>query len=148
MTRRELINRITIGGITFLVIPSVFTSCEKEAAEDEGTTPGTDNKPDGGKKITIDLTQSSYTALNNVGGSVIVQGVIVANLGGGNYIALASICTHSGCEITFNSSLNNFPCLCHGSVFSTTGSVLNGPATAALKSYSVIKTDNILTINL
>ena len=147
MTRRELINRITIGGITFLVMPSVITSCSKPAADNPGTTPGPGGTPPPAGKITIDLTDVKYSALNTTGGFAVVQNVIVANLGGGAYAALSSVCTHLGCEISFNSSVNNFPCPCHGSIFSTTGAVVNGPASTALKSYTVTKSGNILTIS-
>jgi cytochrome b6-f complex iron-sulfur subunit len=61
-------------------------------------------------------------------------------------VALSSICTHQGCTIGYSPSANNFPCPCHGSVFSTSGSVLNGPAPTAVKSYPVSQTGNILTI--
>lgn len=144
MTRRDLINRITIGGITFLVMPSVITSCSKPADDNQGTTPGGTAPPAG--KITIDLTDVKYSSLNTTGGFAVVQNVIVANLGNGAWAALSSVCTHQGCEISYNPSVNNFPCPCHGSIFSTTGAVVNGPASTALKSYTVTKSGNILTI--
>ena len=139
MTRRNLIQKVLIGGTTFFVLPPVLSSCSKD--EDPGGS-GT-----GGNKLTLDLTLPAYSALNNAGGYVIAQGIIVANTSGG-YIALSSECTHQGCTVSYNSASNNLPCACHGSVFSTNGSVVNGPATAALKSYSVSKTGNVLTINL
>jgi cytochrome b6-f complex iron-sulfur subunit len=139
MTRRDLIQKVLIGGTTFLVLPPVLSNCSKD--EDPGV-PGS-----GDKKLTLDLTLPAYSALNNVGGYVIAQSIIVANTSSG-YIALNSVCTHEGCTISYSSASNNFPCACHGSVFSTNGSVVNGPATVALKSYSVSKSDNILTINL
>jgi len=139
MTRRDLIQKVLIGGTTFLVIPPILNGCSKD--EENGTT------GNGGNKLTLDLTLPAYSALKNAGGSVIVQEIIVANTSGG-YIALHSVCTHQGCTISYSSSLNNFPCACHGSVFATNGSVVNGPATVALKSYSVSRSGDILTINL
>ena len=146
MTRRELINRITIGGITFLVMPSVITSCSKPAADNPVTPPGPGGTPPPSGNITIDLTDPKYSALNTTGGFTVVQSIIVANLGSGNFVALSSVCTHQGCTIAFNSAVNNFPCPCHGSVFSTTGAVVNGPASTPLKAYTVSKSGNILTI--
>jgi len=149
MTRRELINRLTIGGFTILVLPVALTSCQKDSPDTTGTNPSNGGgNPSTSGKITIDLTDNKYSALNNTGGFVVTQGVIVANLGGSTFVALSSICTHQGCEIAYNSSANNFPCPCHGSIFSTTGSVLNGPASEALKSYTLSKTGNVITINL
>jgi cytochrome b6-f complex iron-sulfur subunit len=141
MTRRDLVQKVLIGGVTFLVLPPVLNSCSKQ---DTGGSGGT---PPPGNKVTLDLTNASYTALNNVGGFVVVQGIIVANTASG-YVALDSTCTHLGCTVAYSSTNNNFPCPCHGSVFSAAGSVVTGPATTALKSYTVLKSGNVLTINL
>ena len=142
MTRRDLIQKVIIAGTVYLVIPPALSSCSKD-----GTDNGTGGNGGGGKTITIDLTNATYAALNNVGGSVVVQEIIVANTASG-YVALNSVCTHQGCTIGYNSTLNNFPCPCHGSVYSATGSVVNGPATVAVKSYAVSKSGNTLTITL
>jgi len=138
MNRRDLIQKIVLGGTTLFVLPAYFNRCTK--ADNPGST--------GPKEITIDLTNAKYSALNSAGGSVIVQEIIIANAGNGVFIALDSICTHLGCTITYNLASNNFPCPCHGSVYSTTGSVINGPAVIGLKSYPVSKSGNILTISV
>lgn len=140
MTRRDLIQKVLIGGTTLLVLPSALNSCSKNDTIDPGGTGGN-------KNINIDLTNPTYSALNNVGGSLIVQGIIVANTSTG-YVALDSTCTHQGCAVGYSSTNNNFPCPCHGSVFSITGAVVNGPATTALKSYPVSKVGNTLTITV
>ncbi len=142
MTRRDLIQKVLIGGTTVFLIPSVFSSCSKDDSGDDNGGNGGDDK-----KITLDLTDARYVGLNTVGGNVIVQGIIVANTSAG-FVALNSECTHQGCTIEYSSTANNFPCPCHQSVFSPTGSVVNGPATVALKSYSVAKAGNTLTITL
>jgi cytochrome b6-f complex iron-sulfur subunit len=141
MTRRDLVQKVLIGGVTFLVLPPVLKSCSKQ---DPG---GSGGPPPPGNKVTLDLTNASYTALNNAGGFVIVQGIIVANTASG-YVALDSTCTHQGCTVAYSSTNNNFPCPCHGSVFSAVGSVVTGPALTALKSYAVSKSGNTLTITL
>ena len=141
MTRRDLIQKVLIGGTTFLILPPVLTSCSKDDGDNGGNPPPQD------KKITLDLTNPTYAALNTVGGFILTQGLIVANTPGG-FIALDSTCTHQGCTIGYSSTANNFPCPCHGSVYSTTGGVLNGPTTVALKSYQASKAGNILTITL
>jgi len=141
MTRRDLLQKVIIGGTTFLVIPPILNSCSKDETDADPVNNNND------KKLTLDLSLPAYASLNNAGGYVVVQGIIVANTSGG-YIALNSACTHEGCTVSYNSSSNNFPCACHGSVFSTSGSVVNGPAATALKSYSVSKAGDILTINL
>lgn len=141
MKRRELIRKAFLGGAVVVLTPTVISSCSK--AEDPGTTNNS-----GGEKLTIDLTNANYAALNNAGGSVVVQGKIIANTGNNVFIALDSACTHNGCTVAYNQAANNFPCPCHGSVFSNTGSVVTGPATLALKSYQVRKSGNTLTVSL
>ena len=79
---------------------------------------------------------------------MILQNLIIINTGGGKFSALSSICTHQGCTVGYDSPSGNIKCPCHGSVFSTSGSVVNGPAQSALQSYPVSLTGNILTISL
>ncbi|MDX9946414.1 MAG: Rieske 2Fe-2S domain-containing protein [Bacteroidales bacterium] len=146
MTRRDLIQKVLIGGTTFLILPPVLCSCSKDDGNDNGN--GGPTEP---KTITLDLTNASNASLNTVGGYVITQGIIVANTSAG-YRALDSVCTHQGNQITYNLAAHNFPCSRqeegHGSVYSPTGSVIAGPAPASLKSYAVAKNGNILTITL
>jgi Rieske Fe-S protein len=147
MNRRDLIQRVLLGTTALIVMPPAFTSCSKDDAPvpDPGTNPGTGTG--GGNKITLDLTLPENSVLNNVGGSKIVQTLLVASTAAG-YIALSSICTHEGCGVSFDSTASNIKCGCHGSSFTTAGSVITGPATMPLASYNVSKTGNILTISL
>lgn len=143
MNRRDLVQRVLLGGTVLLVVPSVLESCTKTPTDP--TDPG-GNIP--GTKINLDLTLPENSSLNTTGGSKIVQNVLIANIGGGAYIALSSICTHQGCTVGYNSGANNIQCPCHGSVYATTGSVITGPAPLPLQSYPVNKAGNILTISL
>lgn len=144
MDRREVIQRVLLGGAALIVIPSAFTSCEKKTEPDPEPEPGPGPT---GSKITIDLTQADYSALNTAGGSKIVQTLLVVNTGT-SFIALSSVCTHEGCTVGYVPSTGNVQCPCHGSTFSNTGSVIAGPALTALTSYQATKNGNILTIQL
>jgi Rieske Fe-S protein len=42
-------------------------------------------------------------------------------------------CTHMGCTVIWNNSEKSFDCPCHGSRFSPSGNVINGPANTALE---------------
>lgn len=144
MDRREVIQRVLLGGAALIVIPSAFTSCEKKTEPDPEPTPGPGPT---GSKITIDLSLPDNSALNTTGGSKVVQTLLVFNTGT-SFLALSSICTHEGCTVNYISGAGNIQCACHGSQFSTTGSVLVGPATSPLATYAVSKSGNILTIQL
>ncbi len=141
MKRRESLQKIVVGGVTLFFMPTILTSCQKDPADQNGNTPPP------GSTIELDLNTPTYSSLKNPGEYVVVQGIIVANTGSG-YVALSSTCTHNGCTIGYNLAANNFPCPCHGSVFSTTGSVVNGPATTPVKSYTVTVASDIITVNI
>jgi cytochrome b6-f complex iron-sulfur subunit len=141
MNRRDLIQRVLVGGAVLVLAPSVLKSCTK----DSSTNPGGNPKP---TKIDLDLSLAENSALNSVGGSLIVQNILVINTGSGNYSALSSICTHQGCTVGYNSGTDNIRCPCHSSIYTTSGSVISGPAPRSLKSYPVSLQGNILTITL
>ncbi len=98
-----------------------------------------------GNGLTIDLTEGKYDSLGAAGGSVVEGNIIIFNTGSG-FIALSSVCTHQGCMVSYDHGSSNLPCPCHGSVFSTSGSVLNGPASSPLKKYDVTQEGDVLTI--
>lgn len=142
MKRREAINKLMIGtGTTVLLPASILSSCSEDPAdEDSGGTNGDD-------KLEINLDDPANASLNEEGAYKFFSGIIVINTGGENFIALSSVCTHEGCRVEYDSSENNIPCDCHDSLFSTSGSVLRGPATQPLKQYQVSRTGNILKIS-
>jgi cytochrome b6-f complex iron-sulfur subunit len=139
MKRRDALQRIVLAGGTVLTVPTALLSCSEEAGVDLGGN-------NGNNALKINMDESAYSALENAGGFVVVSGIIIANTGGDNYVALSSICTHNACTVGYNVQNNNFPCPCHGSVFNSNGSVANGPATQPLKQYTVTKDGNVLTI--
>lgn len=55
----------------------------------------------------------------------------------GQLYAYSAVCTHLGCTVTWNNSEKSFDCPCHGSRFSSSGTVINGPANTALENKQV-----------
>ena len=63
------------------------------------------------------------------------------------FTALTAICTHEGCTVDrFASPV--FVCPCHGSRYSTSGTVVMGPASRALVQFTTRFTNNVLTITV
>ncbi len=148
MKRRDFIPRIMGGSAIVAVLPMAMTSCEKDDMEDLEESMDDQNENDSkNDDNTIDLDDASYVALKTQGGSAYKGDLIVINLGMDEFAAFSSECTHSGCTVNYDKSNNNLLCPCHRSLFSLTGSVLRGPATQALKKYTVKKEGNVLTIS-
>lgn len=122
----------TAGGVLFA---SCFSACKKSS--DTGTKP---------LSFTLDLNDSANAALKTNGGYLVSNGVIVAKTLSGNYIAVAAACTHQGTTVQYDSSGNRFHCPNHGSNFTTTGAVINGPATTALQQYNTELTGSSLRV--
>lgn len=138
MKRREALSKLAISTGALVVLPSAFVSCEKKDMD-----PDNNNNDD----LIIDLSKAENDSLNSDGGFLISGNIIIINKGSSTYVALSKICTHNGCSVSYNSGNDNLPCPCHGSIFDTNGSVLNGPATTSLKTYSVSKMGDFLTIS-
>lgn len=65
--------------------------------------------------------------------------ICVQKLNENKYVASLMKCTHQGCELNVGGGI--YTCPCHGSEFSITGEVLEGPAEENLKTFE-INTDN------
>lgn len=102
----------------------------------------------GAINFTLDLTSSTYSNLKTAGQTAKVGDVFIANTPGG-YVALSRYCTHQAQDaLVYQSASNNIRCTAHGSVFSSAGAVVNGPAASALTRYttSVSANGNTLTV--
>lgn len=103
----------------------------------------------GAINFTLDLASNDYKALKTAGEFVKIGDVLVANVKGGNYIAVQRLCTHQGFDtLAYRLGSDDILCSTHGSVFATAGTVKNGPAASALKVYKpALSTDgNKLTV--
>ncbi len=100
-------------------------ACGGEVA---GPTPGP-------ASVRLPLPAVGGTVVNTVGGPG-NQGVAVTRLTADTVVAVSRRCTHQGCTVGAPPSPGaNMTCPCHGSVYTTRGAVVNGPAPAALPSF-------------
>jgi len=100
----------------------------------------------GGDKV---INLSDYPELGSAGGyAEVAKNVLVIRTSSSKFIALNTVCTHKKCDVDFDG--NSFECPCHGSTFTKTGKVTNGPATKNLKSYRTVydADNNTLTIKM
>ena len=138
MERKEFLS--TLGFSVAACACGALVSCSK-SSDNPGTGGGTDTP------IEIDLT----TSLLTVGSSLTRSGIIIVRLADGNnvasFTAVDVACTHQGTSVFFSTGSNSFVCPNHGSEFSTTGSVIQGPATRALKKYNITITGNTLSVS-
>jgi cytochrome b6-f complex iron-sulfur subunit len=138
MDRKEFFKKsaalafVAAGGAIFL-----------EACQKSNSSPATSSAPT--VDFTIDISKSPYTALQTNGNYLYDNNIIIARDNGGNFIALYDVCTHAGCTIQFNGT-SQFPCPCHGSVFNSSGGVVNGPATTGVKKYNTSLAGTMLRI--
>lgn len=100
-----------------------------------------------GNLFTVDLNSN----LLHIGDSSVTDGVILVRLANGNvasaFTAVQVACTHQGASIGYNNNEGIFICPLHGSEFSKTGQVVQGPATTALQKYNVAVNDTTLTVS-
>lgn len=157
MKRGEFLRSLglsTSALMAFYCIGTTMTSCGSSSDD-----PGPDDGGTGGTGITgtttgsainytVDLT--TVTALKTAGGSQVIGDTIVALTSSNAYVALSKRCTHEGTTVGFRNAQNDFRCPTHGSQFSLTGAVEEGPATSALQVYkTALSADgNTLTVTV
>jgi cytochrome b6-f complex iron-sulfur subunit len=100
---------------------------------------------------TISITIDTASVLSAVGAAAIVQtalGVfLVARTAQDTFTALNATCTHEACTITGFSS-QRFVCPCHGSEFTTSGAVVQGPAPTALRQFATQFANGVVTFTV
>jgi cytochrome b6-f complex iron-sulfur subunit len=98
----------------------------------------------------IDLTDTANKELTSTGGAMLVDmagdTIMVVRISETQVVALSAICTHAGCSMDYSSAQQLLDCGCHGSQFTTDGKVVRGPATRALRVYSVTMASNTITV--
>ena len=101
---------------------------------------------------TVTVSNVSGTALANVGSAARVQAggneILVLQTAQGSFKAFTAVCTHEQNIITGFQNNNTFVCPAHGSQFNTSGGVVQGPATRALREFPTQFTNNVLTITV
>lgn len=138
--RREFLSRAaSLLGVSLCsgALAGLLASCE------------TDTVKSTGEAATVNI--GAEPALQEVGGAVKKtfagnnggRPVIIVRTADESFMVFTSVCTHTGCEVSAPRATDEAFMICdlpgcgHGSAFSTTdGSVLAGPASSPLRSYT------------
>lgn len=138
MDRKEFLIKFGKG-----TAAAVAFTCLGGCSESEGiTAPPTPTNVD----FTLDLTESANSSLNNIGGSLIRNGIVIGKVSQTEFSAVSQACTHQGTTVQFQQSNNRFHCPNHGSNFNLNGGVINGPATSPLKKFNTELNGNLLRV--
>ncbi|TSD63445.1 Rieske (2Fe-2S) protein [Inquilinus sp. KBS0705] len=149
MERQEFLAKL---GITMAAVCTgcSLVGCGGSKSNDPGPSTGggvTPPPPGSGAVFSVNLDSD----LQAVGSSKVSNGVILVRLAAGStaaaFTAVQVACTHQGTNINYNTAQGIFICPNHGSEFNTSGAVVMGPASAALKHYTVVVDGSTLTVN-
>ncbi len=148
MERKDFIEQVGLSAASILIF-GCMQGCSKSDSPAPKPPTGTTNPPPvKAIDFTINITNNPYTSLNAAGGFYVdkTNNIIIARTLTNEFIAVSSLCTHQQVTLDYQANNNRFYCSGHGSLFSTTGAVLTGPAATALKQYKTTLTGNNLRI--
>ena len=146
MERKEFLSLLGSSAAALFAV-GCLGGCSQSDSEDPqpgGTTSGSGTSTK--KDFILNLATPANSSLKTPGNALISNGVIVAYTTNSTYVALSSTCTHQGGTVGYDAAGKRFSCPVHGSNFSETGSVINGPATRALKQYKTTLTGDNLRV--
>jgi Rieske Fe-S protein len=145
-TEPRLDRRRLLGGVALLgVAAPVLAACGSEDDPETSSTPsGSDSSTSPSEDASSDPsagTEGELVAAADVpvGGGVVIDAekVVVTQPADGDFKCFTAVCTHQGCLVQSVED-NTITCPCHGSQYSAEdGSVVNGPATAALSEIGI-----------
>lgn len=146
MERGEFLSKLGIGMIA-VCAGCGMASCSSSKSNDPTPAQPAPPAAGSGNLFTADLNSE----LLNIGDSKVIDQVILVRLAAGNtansFTAVQVLCTHQGGTIAYNATQGIFICPLHGSEFSKGGTVVQGPATAALQKYMITIVNSILTVS-
>lgn len=104
-----------------------------------------------GKKVAVPLEK--VPQLKRVGNGVILRGVkgyeiLLIRTGKKTVSAVDPTCTHKKCEVSYERKWGEIRCECHGSRYTTTGDVTEGPAKRDLRKFPSVLEKNRIVIEL
>ena len=142
MKRREFTSLVSLG-VGMSVLPAALTACDAQTKNKATVDPATsgDAFEEVGSVSQLEQTGEILNEELSNGSALVIKDPTNAE----KLIAVNPTCPHAGCTVTWESDQQKFLCPCHDSEFSSSGEVLEGPATEPLASYEVkLEGDSIL----
>ena len=143
MERKEFLSKFGLG-LAVVCMGCNLSSCGSDPEEEATPDPGNGGE---GTLMTVNLASE----MQNVGEFKVAGGIILVRLAQTNvpdsFAAVQVACTHQGTPVSYNSAQGRFICPAHNSQFGTDGEVLQGPATTALRQYTVTVNGGTLTVS-
>ncbi len=125
---RPLWHRFASLFIGILLLLPGLTGCAKAA----------DTPPVPTLSFTISWDDPKHANLKTAGGYTVEQGVLIAHVKDGSYIAVSANCTFEGTKLAYRLSSDQIYCATDGSAFDIHGKPVNGPATKPLTVYTIV----------
>ncbi len=90
-----------------------------------------------GEDILVNLSEPKNASLKKIGGAIFLDDEdMLIRLSQTRFAAVNLICRHKGCTVEYNGE--KFVCPCHGSQYSSDGTVIHGPAQKNLRTYETV----------
>lgn len=144
MDRRSFLSWVGLGWLASS-LPVAIAACSNQTASTPPTVTaiGTPS-PDGFQAVSTvaDLDKAGQLIVKDFPGGAVL---VVKDAATGGVAAVNPTCTHKGCVVAWKADKKAFVCPCHDAEFAADGKVLEGPATAALKTFTAkIEGDSVL----
>jgi Rieske Fe-S protein len=134
MKRDEFLTTLT-GSFSAVCLACMTSAC----SEDEMGAPKAATTPAG--PVSSSATINLETELKAVNNFIAKNGFIVIRTATGNtaasFVAFSSVCPHAGATVEYKESSSSFLCAAHGSTFSSSGALTQGPAAVGLTKFEV-----------
>jgi cytochrome b6-f complex iron-sulfur subunit len=137
--------------VSLVSLGAVLGSCGGSPNSPSGNAPALPTVNGTVASGAVNVTIDASSPLNTVGNAALVQSssgnFLVSRSAQDAFVAVTAICTHEQCTVTGFQN-QRYVCPCHGSEYTTTGSVTKGPAVQALRQFTTRFASNLLTISL
>jgi cytochrome b6-f complex iron-sulfur subunit len=148
-TRREFCVR-TCQAVSLLALGAVVPACGGSSTS-PSSAPALPSVSGTLVNRTLTIAVDAASPLAAVGGAATVTvstgTYLVARTGQNAVTTVTAVCTHEGCAVSGFAN-SRYVCPCHGSEFTTSGAVVQGPASSSLRQFPTSFDNGAVTISV